>query len=262
MMRKILLAFQFLTIVPVRDMGEVPEQEMGGVTAYFPLVGLIEGVFLSVLGWLFLKIFPGDLTSGLLLFTMVVLNGGLHLDGLSDTFDAIASRGDTARKLAIMKESTVGPAGVISIVLVILLQYLLLNALFAYSSTSVYYTGLVLMPVLARCTMVWAIFHGRSAGQSGLGRMFIEHTGLKELVVATVFTLVVCIFTIGIISNYSLLAFHLMFVLPVLYFFSVSAVWFFNKHFGGMTGDSFGSVYEIAILLFLITRIIWSQKFV
>jgi adenosylcobinamide-GDP ribazoletransferase len=261
-MRKMLLAVQFLTIFPVRDMGELSDQEMGRVTAYFPLAGMLEGIFLTVLAWLCLKVFPGDLTSGLVLFAMVVINGGLHLDGLSDTCDAVASRGDTKRKLAIMKESTIGPAGVIAIVLVILLQYLLLNALFSYSSTPVYYTGLVLMPVLSRCTMVWAIFHSGSARQSGLGRMFIEHTGLKELIVATVLTLVICICAFGIISHYALLAFHLMFVLPILYFFSLSAVWFFNKYFGGMTGDSFGAVYEIAILLFLTTRIIWSQKFI
>ena len=193
---------------------------------------------------------------------MVLINGGLHLDGLSDTFDAVASRGDIDKKLAIMKDSTIGPAGVIAIVLVLLLKYLLLNSMFFYSSIPVYYTGILLMPVLSRCAMVWAIFHGRPARQDGLGRMFIEHTGLKELIMATVLTLIACFLTLGVIAEFELLLFHLMFVLPVLYFFSVSAVWFFNKHFGGMTGDSFGSVYEIAILLFLTTRILWVQKFI
>lgn len=261
-MNKILLAFQFLTIIPVRDSGAVPVQDVGRATMYFPIVGIIEGGLLSALAWLFLKVFPGEVTSGLLLFAMVLINGGLHLDGLSDTFDALASRVDTDKKLAIMKDSTIGPAGVIAIVLVLLLKYLLLNSMFFYSSISVYYTGLLLMPVMSRCTMVWAIFHCRPARQDGLGRMFIEHTGLRELITATVLTLIACFVTLGIISEFELLAFHLMFVLPVLYFFSVSAVWFFNKHFGGMTGDSFGSVYEFAVILFLITRILWVQKFI
>jgi adenosylcobinamide-GDP ribazoletransferase len=161
-----------------------------------------------------------------------------------------------------MKDSTIGPAGVIAIVLVLLLKYLLLNSMFFYSSIPVYYTGLLLMPVLSRCTMVWAIFHCRPARQDGLGRMFIEHTGLKELITATTLSLIACFVTLGVIAELELLLFHLMFVLPVLYFFSVSAVWFFKKHLGGMTGDSFGSVYEIAILLFLTTRILWVQKFI
>jgi adenosylcobinamide-GDP ribazoletransferase len=261
-MKKILLAFQFLTIIPVKDTGKSPEQEVGGATVYFPVVGLIEGVVLAILAWLFLKVFPGEITSGLLLFVMVIINGGLHLDGLSDTFDAVASRGDIDKKLLIMKDSTIGPAGVIAIVLVLLLKYLLLNSMFFYSSIPVYYTGLLLMPVLSRCTMVWAIFHCRPARQDGLGRMFIEHTGLKELITATTLSLIACFVTLGVIAELELLLFHLMFVLPVLYFFSVSAVWFFKKHLGGMTGDSFGSVYEIAILLFLTTRILWVQKFI
>lgn len=261
-MKKILLAFQFLTIVPIKDMSEVTDAEVGSATIYFPVIGLLEGMLLSVLAFLFLKVFPGELTSGLLLFAMVVMTGGLHLDGLSDTFDAVAARVDTDKKLAIMKDSTIGPAGVIAIVLVILLKYLLLNTMFFYSSISTYYTGLILMPVFSRCAMVWAIFHCKSARQSGLGKMFIEHTGLKELVIATGITLLICVATFIVISDYQLLSFHLMFILPVLYFFSLSSVWFFNKHFGGMTGDSFGSVYEIAIMLFLISRIIWSQKFI
>lgn len=261
-MKKMLIAFQFLTIIPVKDTGEVPARDVGSATVYFPVVGVLEGGLLSVIAWLLLKVLPGEITSGLLLFVMVIINGGLHLDGLSDTFDAVASRGDIDRKLAIMKESSIGPAGVIAIVLVLLMQYLLLNSMFFYSSTPVYYTGLLLMPVLSRCTMVWAIFHCRSARQEGLGRMFIEHTGLKELVSATVLTVIVCFVTLGIISELELLSFHLMFVLPILYFFSVSAVWFFNRQFGGMTGDSFGALYEIAVLLFLITRILWVQKFI
>jgi len=260
-MKKILLAFQFLTIIPLKDTGESPAKDVGSATVYFPVVGIIEGSLLSVLAWLLLKVFPGEITSGLVLFAMVLVNGVLHLDGLSDTFDAIASREDTERKLSIMKDSTIGPAGVTAIVLVLLLQYLLLNALFFYSSLAVYYSGLLLMPVISRCTMVWAIFHCRSARQDGLGRMFIEHTGLRELITATALTVVACFVTLGVIAEYELLAFHLMFVLPVLYFFSVSAVWFFHKHFGGMTGDSFGAVYEIAVLLFLLSRILWVQKF-
>jgi len=261
-MKKMLLAFQFLTIIPLKDTGESPEQDIGSATVYFPVVGILEGSILSVLAWLFLKILPGEITSGLLLFAMVILNGGLHLDGLSDTVDAVASRGGTDKKLAIMKDSTIGPAGVIAIVLVLLLKYLLLNSMFFYSSIPVYYTGLLLMPVMSRCTMVWAIFHCRAARQEGLGRMFIEHTGLRELVTATVLTLIACFVTLGTIAEIELLLFHVMFVLPVLYFFSISAVWFFHKHIGGMTGDSFGSVYEIAILLFLTTRILWVQKFI
>jgi cobalamin synthase len=53
-----------------------------------------------------------------------------------------------------------------------------------------------------------------------------------------------------------------MFVLPVIYIFNFGAVWFFKKIFGGMTGDSFGAVNEIALLIFLVMMVVWLQKFI
>ncbi len=251
-MKRILLAFQFLTIIPVKDIGEVPDREAGGSSAFFPLVGLIEGTSLLILSALFLRVFPTELTNGLLVLFMVVVNGGLHLDGLSDTFDAIASRGDKERKLAIMKESTVGPMGVIAIVMVLLLKYLMLNAVFFNSNLSVYFSAVFLMPVLSRWTLVPALYHGRAAKEDGLGRTFIKYTEKKEVLIATMLALIISIVKISAAAQFSLLAFIVMFIMPLLYIYGFGAVWFSNKYFEGMTGDIVGAVYEIAVLLVLI----------
>ncbi len=257
-MKQILLALQFLTIVPVKDPGEVPVEKMGKATAVFPLVGLFEGAVLLALASMFLKVFPAELTNGLLVLAMVIINGGLHLDGLADTFDAIASRADREKKFAIMKQGTVGALGVIAIVMALLLKYLLLNALFFNLRPSVYYTALLLMPVLCRWTMVVSVFHGRSARQDGLGKIFIDYTRKKELLTATAFALLISFLALGVMSQFSVLTLHLMFVMPVLYMSAFPAVWFSNKNFGGMTGDTIGAAYEITVLLYLIIRVIWS----
>ncbi len=250
-MKKILLAFQFLTIIPVKDTGVVPDGEAGKSSAFFPVVGLLEGVLLMVLAALFLKVFPAELTSGLLVLVMVVINGGLHLDGLADTFDAIASRGDKERKLSIMKESTIGPAGVIAIVLVLLLKYLLLNAVFFNSKLPAYYAVVFLMPILSRWAIVPVLYHGRSAREDGLGKTFIEHTEKKELLTATVLTVVVTLIELAVTSQFSIFTFIVMFIMPVLYMYGFGAIWFSNKYFDGMTGDTIGALYEVAVLLTL-----------
>ncbi|MEF9438542.1 MAG: adenosylcobinamide-GDP ribazoletransferase, partial [Candidatus Mariimomonas ferrooxydans] len=87
-MKKILLAFQFLTIVPVKGISDVSENEVGKASAFFPLVGFVQGLLLMVSAGLFLKIFPAELVSGLIVLMIILLNGGLYLDGLADTFDA------------------------------------------------------------------------------------------------------------------------------------------------------------------------------
>ncbi len=261
-MTKILLAFQFLTIIPVKDMGKVSEEKMGSATAFFPLIGIVEGLWLAISALLFLKIVPVEVTNALLVLLLVILNGGLHLDGLADTFDAIASRGDREKKRSIMKDSSIGPAGVISIVMTLLLKYVLLNAIYFHSGSALFFSALIIMPVVSRWAMVPAAFYCKTAGHDGLGRMFIENTGAGELLTATAlavaFTFAICVFS----AQYLFFTFYVMFVLPVLFMLSWSSVWFFKKNFEGMSGDSFGALNELAVLIFLLTSVIWLQKFI
>ena len=263
-MKKILLAFQFLTIIPLRDIGAVSEREIGKTTAFFPLVGAVQGILLVISSALFLQVLPAEVSNGLTLLMMIIINGGLHLDGLADTFDAIASRKDREKKLAVMKESAVGPFGVAAIVFAILLKYLLLNAAFGMSLDA-YYLSLLLMPIFSRWAMVTAIFHGKSARRDGLGRIFIEHTGVKELITASglaLFISVAALLAAGQGYQFSVLSSQFLVVLPVLYAFALASVWFCGKTFGGMTGDTFGAVSEISEILFLMGMVIWSKKFI
>ena len=256
-MRKILLAFQFLTIIPVKEIKDVSEKEMGGASAFFPLIGFIQGTLFVVSAGLFLKIFPLELANGLLVLVIIITSGGLHLDGLADTFDAIALRGDREKKLSVMKDSTIGPVGVIAIVLALLLKFLALNSLFHYSLFTFYYS-LFLMPVFSRWVMVTAIFHGKSARQDGIGKIFIENTKLKELVIATLLVIGCWLLVVSFLLS-SLFTIHYSLFLvsiPVLYIFSLVSVWFCNKKFGGMTGDTFGAVSEISEILFLMMAVI------
>lgn len=262
-MKRFLLAFQFLTIISVKMLDNISDRDMGKSSAFFPLVGAVQGILWAFSSFLFMKVFPVELTNGLLVLILVITPAGLHLDGLADTFDAIASRGDKNKKLAIMKDSTVGPFGVIAIVLVILLKYLLFNTLFFNSSLVTYYLSLFLMPVLSRWAMVVSIFHTGSARPDGLGKIFIEHTGIKEFFIATLSVLILFVSAFIISSKTLTSTFQLSaFVpaLPVLYAFSMIVVLFSKKNFGGMTGDTFGAVAEMSELLFLMTVIICLQR--
>ena len=260
---RFLLAFQFLTIIHVKMLDNISAREIGRSSAFFPLVGAVQGALLAFSSFLLMKIFPPELTNGLLVLILVIITAGLHLDGLADTFDAIASRKDRGEKLAIMKDSAVGPFGVLSIVLVILLKYISLNVLYLYSSLTIYYSSLFLMPVVSRWAMVVAIFHTKSARQDGLGKIFIEHTGMKELFIATSSVLILfgiaCILIIKtLLPSFQVSAF--LSALPVLYAFSMIVVWFSGRNFGGMTGDAFGAAAEMSELLFLLTVIAWIRS--
>jgi adenosylcobinamide-GDP ribazoletransferase len=263
-MTKLFLAFQFLTIIPLKKMDNVSEEAMGKTTAFFPLVGAMQGILLVISSALLLKVFPVEVSSGFVLLLMIIINGGLHLDGLADTFDAIASRKDKEKKLAIMKDSAVGPFGVIAIVFSILLKYLLLHAAFNISLDT-YYLSLFLMPLFSRWAMVPAIYHAQSARGDGLGRIFIEYTEIKELITATGLVLlfsIIALFAFEPSYQLSAISCQLLVVLAMLYVFALLSVWFCGKIIGGMTGDTFGAVSELSEILFLMGAVIWSQKFI
>ena len=74
------------------------------------LVGLLCGVLWCVCGVLPL---PAPARAAGFCLVPVWVTGGIHLDGYADTCDALASYGDTAKKLAILKDPHCGAFAVI-----------------------------------------------------------------------------------------------------------------------------------------------------
>lgn len=248
-MKGFLLALQFLTILPVRLRGSISGRDVGRSTAFFPLVGLIKGGLLVLAYAAFDPFLPSAITAALLLIVSVLINGGFHLDGLADTFDAIASGKPRQGKLDIMKDSTTGPIGVTAIVLVLLLKYLLILELFSISPIPY----LLLFPVIGAWSIMAAIFHGRSARKEGLGYLLIKETGGAQFVCSAVIVMV--IFVSGrYLLNYVAfpsIPLSVLFV-TVVYLFTLPLIKFFGRHFSGLTGDNLGAICELNEVFFLL----------
>ena len=56
--RTIATAFQFLTIIPIQTKKEISERDVYNSSSFFPLIGALQGHFLALLVFLFLKIMP------------------------------------------------------------------------------------------------------------------------------------------------------------------------------------------------------------
>jgi len=267
-MKQILLAFQFLTIVPVRVNGDISERDIARSAAFFPAAGAFQGLAAACVALLSANIFSAEITSGLVLLTFVVSNGGFHLDGLADTFDALAvkSTGDPARdrdrKLAIMKDSTTGAIGVISIVMTILLKFLFLNNVISSSLPPGRYAFLFLMPVFSKWGMLALMYHGISVRRDGLGKMFIDNMRPGTVALGSLLLIffyaaadMLCLHT-----DYGTGAIALFFVLlAVFYIFCLLSAKFFKDRFGGLTGDTLGTAGEISEILYLLVISIWLQ---
>jgi adenosylcobinamide-GDP ribazoletransferase len=258
-MNGLLLAIQFLTVIPVRVKGTITERQISASGIFFPLVGVIQGLIISLGAFLLLKVFPAELVSGLVILLLIATNGGFHLDGLADTFDAIAvkSTGDGAtdreKRLLVMKDSATGAIGVTAIVMAILLKYLLIGALIERFGPEGAVYRLFLMPVFSKWAMIPVMAFGRPARDGGLGKMFIDGTSLRSVVLSSLL--------LGIIYFAFTISAGFFFILPTvrLFFFAGLCLyvfgWFWSlycgRKFGGLTGDTSGAVAEISDLLFL-----------
>ena len=146
MLRPILIAVQFLTLLPVSRLGAPTTRELGQSVLVYPLVGLVIGLLLASLQVVLTETDPA-LGAALILTVWVLITGALHLDGLADSADAwIGGHADPNRTLEIMKDPRAGPAGVVAVVLLLLIKFAALGVLVREGA----WTVLVLAPVLGR----------------------------------------------------------------------------------------------------------------
>src|SRR4051794_36334356 len=102
-------AFMFLSILP---MGKThPSDLPGRMFAYFPLVGLVIGIMVSITATI--AFLPKELVAFITVIVWVGLTGGLHLDGLADSCDGLLATVPPERRLEIMKDPRVGSWAVI-----------------------------------------------------------------------------------------------------------------------------------------------------
>ncbi|GAB7107891.1 adenosylcobinamide-GDP ribazoletransferase [Streptomyces phaeofaciens JCM 4814] len=115
-------AFGTLTVLPVRVTRWDRAAARGGMLAA-PLVGLVVGGAAAGLGLLLLFLGAGPLLAAVASAAVpAVLTRGLHLDGLADTADGLGSGRPAEDALRIMKQSDIGPFGVLTLVFVLLAQ--------------------------------------------------------------------------------------------------------------------------------------------
>jgi adenosylcobinamide-GDP ribazoletransferase len=184
-------------------------------------------------------LFPPLVAAALLVTGWKVATGGIHLDGLADCLDGLAGR-DSARRLAIMRDSRVGAFGAAGLTLLCLLAVTALAAL----SASLRLRVLVLAPVIGRVAplLAGAWLAPATPGQ-GLGAAFAaglsRWAGPAHVVVAGGLAA-------GLLGTWGLA------VAAAAWSLALLAAAFVGRRLGGVTGDVLGAVVEVAELATLL----------
>ena len=119
------LALTTLTVAPVRGPERIDRRTAGRAMELAPLVGLAVGLAAAAVllaGRLLLSDDVPLLPCALAVAVLALTTRGLHLDGLADLTDGLASYRDAAGARAVMKAPDVGPLGVAAVVLTLLVQ--------------------------------------------------------------------------------------------------------------------------------------------
>ena len=245
---KFLAALQFLTSIPLPRRRGATAEELGHSAGYFPVVGFIIGLILAGLYWVLNIILPLPVVNALLIVTMVLITGALHLDGFADTCDGIGGHKITEDRLQVMRDSRTGSFGVIGVVLLLLVKYASLSNI----PGNLMMTVLIFMPVVSRWAMCYAIFIYPYARPTGLGTAFKQGTRWQSFTVATVIT---CIIAIALIPLFQLAGLVAIFGIWLV---TVIMAAYFKSKFSGLTGDTYGAINEVAevSMLVLVTLLV------
>ncbi|MFJ6072865.1 adenosylcobinamide-GDP ribazoletransferase [Streptomyces sp. NPDC093065] len=115
-------AFGTLTVLPVKVTRWDRAAARGGMLCA-PLAGLAVGVAAACVGLALLALGAGSLLAAVATAAVpAVLTRGLHLDGLADTADGLGSGKPAEDALRIMKQSDIGPFGVLTLLFTLLAQ--------------------------------------------------------------------------------------------------------------------------------------------
>jgi len=233
-------ALQFLTIFPTPLRHKVTTKTSGQSLTYFPLVGLILGAILFGFYYGLSFILPSSVVNALLIIALVILTGAHHLDGFIDTCDGVIAGTSKKDRLAIMSDSKVGAFGIVGAILLLLLKYISL-------SSAQILSALLLMPTLSRWAMVSIIFTFPYAKSSGMGLAFKRGANWQRLTIATIIALIVAV---------AMLKLRGVMMMAALWLIVFGVASYFRSRLGGLTGDNYGAINEMAEVLVLLLLIL------
>jgi adenosylcobinamide-GDP ribazoletransferase len=242
LLRSLVLAWHFLTIVPLSRVGHDPSpRELARSMRWYPAVGLGIGLILAISDWLLTGAFARGVEELLLFVVLTGVTGGLHLDGLADALDGLAGGKTPAERLAIMRDPRIGAIGAAGLIMDLALRVAGLMAL----PPAARFPVLLCMPAIGRWAMVIAAWNAPSArADGGLAVPFLRELTWKDALVATTVAFAAVLWGLGPFATLVTMGLGALAARVV----TRTA----SRLCGGITGDLLGATNELAEILFLL----------
>lgn len=220
---------------------EWKRENMNQALAALPLVGAAVAAACYLWYMLAAALAFGPLLAGAgFALLPVAVTGGIHVDGLCDTVDALASHGDREKKLAVLKDPHLGAFAAMAVAGYFLL-FAALAADLALTPAAVACFGTVF--VFSRALAGMALLRIPPARDDGLGRAFRDAAAAREsAVVLTGFAAAAALAAI-LFAGAPGVAAPVCAGLAALYCCRIA-----RRRFGGLTGDVAGWIIQCSEL--------------
>ena len=234
-----------LTVLPVRP--PAPDRRTAAAAMTLaPVGGLVLAGLVAAPAALAADLAGPLLSAALSLVALALLTRALHLDGLADTADGLGSARTAPEALAVMRRPDVGPFGVATLVLTLVVQVAALAECFAAGRGAV---ALAVALVVSRAVLTLLATPGWPAARAdGLG---VVYAGTLPPAVAAAGVLAACVLAWGLAWGLST---PVAGVMPAPWVLAqplaLLPAWALarrcRRRLGGLTGDVYGACVEVA----------------
>jgi adenosylcobinamide-GDP ribazoletransferase len=245
--RLFLVAVQFFTRLPVPEIRDFSNDMLNASARYFPLVGLLVGVFSGLALYLSAQVFPMPIAALIAIATSIIITGAFHEDGLADTFDALGGAVTRERALVIMKDSRIGTYGAAALLVSQLLRWQAL----AFLPLPIGIIVLIVSHAMARTgavSLMASLPYVRDADDSKSKPIAQELSGLAFFL-AILFGLLPAALAVLIHKDLWLLMLAGMSAVIAV---RIYCGYWFRKRIGGYTGDTLGCSEQMGEITFLL----------
>jgi adenosylcobinamide-GDP ribazoletransferase len=209
----------------------------------FPVVGASVGAGAAAIAWMLGFAFPAGVASVGAVTVELILTGGLHIDGLADTFDGYGGA-TRERALEIMRDHAIGAYGAAAITVDLVCKTVVIAVLVEQAGGL---WMLIAAGAVSRATagvLGSVVPYARPSG--GTGGLLGDHGRPKWAVGAATIGLVISSATGGVRGLIAWIAAA-----------AAAAVWAWRcrRRLGGMTGDTLGAAVEMTEVVVLLVGV-------
>ncbi|WP_341200951.1 adenosylcobinamide-GDP ribazoletransferase [Planomicrobium okeanokoites] len=243
----LLLTLQFFSTFPVKKNLPMKKAQLNAMYILLPMLGLLFGGILAMTALLIRETTSsGSLLLALILVVLsLALSGGLHMDGLADVADAFFSYKEKEKRLEIMGDPRIGAFGAMALIVMIAGKLIIVSE----TALTVSLWMILFIPTISRIGLLLIFSSTQSAKSSGLAAFFQSKTDHRKIARWGYLWFVLIMAAAAMMVGWQL-------TLVIILSFTVASLWYRNwcmKHFGGVTGDLFGTYIEgMELLLWIL----------